>query len=163
MLAMQCWGWINAAHLVVMPYKPNILEMSPWHYSLSHFRTFWVLSCSIPAQYLHHTVIPKKRYVKSLAMFMINAARHCIPCHWRSSTIPTKEEWYCRLNNIERNWRTHQYLTRKDIQIHTNSWQDNTCIFRERLLITSQHIHSIEIKSNKHPARIFPSRSLKWN
>lgn len=33
-----------------------------------------------PAQYLlHHNSIPKKQYLKSLAMFMINAARHCIP------------------------------------------------------------------------------------
>lgn len=55
-----------------------------------------------PATYLlHHTKIPKRQYLKSLNMFMINAARQCIPCHWCSPSAPTREEWYHRLNTIE--------------------------------------------------------------
>lgn len=56
-----------------------------------------------PAQYLlHYNPIPKKQYLKSLSMFMVNAARQCIPCHWRSNTVPTKKEWFWRINNIEK-------------------------------------------------------------
>lgn len=56
-----------------------------------------------PATYLLHlTKTPKRQYLKSLNMFMINAARQCIPCHWRSPAAPTREEWYRRLNNIEK-------------------------------------------------------------
>lgn len=56
-----------------------------------------------PAQYLlHHTTIPKKRYLKSLVMLMINAAKHCIPCHWRTAIIPTKKEQFHKLNNMEK-------------------------------------------------------------
>lgn len=54
-----------------------------------------------PPQYLlHHTMIPKNQYLKS--MFMINAARHFIPCHWRLTIIPSKKEWFHRINNIEK-------------------------------------------------------------
>ena len=56
-----------------------------------------------PLQYLlHYNSIPRKQYLKSLSMIMINAARQCIPCHWRSPHIPTKMEWFRRINNIER-------------------------------------------------------------
>lgn len=55
-----------------------------------------------PAQYLlHYNSIPKRQYLKSLTMFMINAARHCIPCHWQSNSIPSKIEWFRRINKIE--------------------------------------------------------------
>lgn len=37
--------------------------------------------------------------LKSLAMFMINAARHCIPCHWCSTNVPTLKEWFHKLKN----------------------------------------------------------------
>lgn len=39
-----------------------------------------------PAQFLlHHTTLSKKDYFKSLAMHVVNAARPCIPIHWRST------------------------------------------------------------------------------
>lgn len=71
-----------------------------------------------PAQYLlHYSSIPKKQYLKSLSMFMINAARHYIPCHWCSNIIPSKKEWFRRTNKIEKNRRTHKHIARKNNQI----------------------------------------------
>lgn len=55
-----------------------------------------------PAQYLlHYTTLSRREYFWSLAMHMVNAARMCIPVHWRSSKAPTIQEWYVRLNKIE--------------------------------------------------------------
>lgn len=76
-----------------------------------------------PAQYLlHHNSIPKKQYLKSLSMFMVNASRHCIPCHWRSNTIPSKKEWFRRIN-IEKNRRTHKHFTGENNHICINMVQ----------------------------------------
>lgn len=56
-----------------------------------------------PAQYLlHFNSLHRKHYLKSLPMFMVNAARHFIPYHWRSKNIPTKAEWFRGINNIEK-------------------------------------------------------------
>lgn len=42
-----------------------------------------------PAQFLlHHSPLSNKSYHKSLVIHMINAAKQCIPFHWKSQTSP---------------------------------------------------------------------------
>lgn len=54
-----------------------------------------------PAQYLLHlSKILRKRYHKSVAFYMINAARLCLPVHWRSISPPSTKEWVTRINHI---------------------------------------------------------------
>ena len=54
-----------------------------------------------PAQYLlHFSKISKGGYFKSVAMHMINAARMCIPVHWRSTSPPSMAEWASRINRV---------------------------------------------------------------
>lgn len=54
-----------------------------------------------PAQYLLHlSEIPKKWYYISVAIHMVNAARMCVPMHWRSASPPTMVEWVHRINRI---------------------------------------------------------------
>lgn len=54
-----------------------------------------------PAQLLlHHSFAPRKLYFKSLAMHMINAAKLCIPCHWKSPELPSVKEWLLRIKKI---------------------------------------------------------------
>lgn len=88
-----------------------------------------------PALYLlHHIAIPKRQYLKPLAMFMINAARHCIPCHWHcipchwhSTAPPTREECYCRLNNIEKKLKNSSVSCMKRLpNSHQHSTVGNT-------------------------------------
>lgn len=72
-----------------------------------------------PAQYLlHHTSLSKRTYYKSLAMFMVNAARLCIPVHWRSTTTLSIREWLTKISKIEEmeelihraTTKNHEYL-----------------------------------------------------
>lgn len=54
-----------------------------------------------PAQFLlHHSPLPHKSYHKSLAMHLINAAKQCIPIHWRSANTPPLKEWFSRIKKI---------------------------------------------------------------
>lgn len=51
-----------------------------------------------PEQFLlHHSTIPTRSYLCSLAMHMVNAAKMCIPCKWRSPDPPTIADWYKRI------------------------------------------------------------------
>lgn len=69
------------------------------HDLISHVTTFSL--DYTPAQFLlHHTSLSRKTYYKSLAMHMVNAARLCIPKHWRSTSIPTITEWFSRISMI---------------------------------------------------------------
>lgn len=55
-----------------------------------------------PAQFLlHYTSLGKKTYYKSLAMHMVNAAKLCIPNHWRSKIAPSIKEWLMRISHIK--------------------------------------------------------------
>lgn len=75
-----------------------------------------------PTQYLlYHTTLPKQSYHKSLAMHMVNAARLCIPVHWRSTDTPTIREWLTRIAKIE---ETEEliYTSQDRIQKFTNIW-----------------------------------------
>lgn len=48
-----------------------------------------------PAQYLlHHTSIPYSACKKSLTLHLINAAKQCLPLHWKSPNPPTIADWY---------------------------------------------------------------------
>ena len=53
------------------------------------------------AQYLLHlSKIAKQRYRNSVAIHMINAARLCVPVHWRATEPPTVKEWMARIDRI---------------------------------------------------------------
>lgn len=58
-----------------------------------------------PTQYvLHHSSLPKSTYYKSLALHLVNVARHCIPLKWGSSTPPTLSHWHryvCQTPDME--------------------------------------------------------------
>ena len=70
------------------------------HDLISHVTTYTL--DYTPSQYLlHHTSLSKKDYFKSLAMHMVNAARLCIPRHWRSTTAPTVREWLTQVSSIK--------------------------------------------------------------
>lgn len=80
-----------------------------------------------PAQFLlHHTSLSKKKYYKSLAMHMVNAARLCVPIHWRSTHTPTIGEWFRRISKIKEmeelihivQERTHKFLFTWSCSIH---------------------------------------------
>lgn len=54
-----------------------------------------------PAQtLLHHSTLPTKTYHQSLALHLINAAKMCIPVHWRSPQPPTIAEWIKHVNKV---------------------------------------------------------------
>lgn len=72
-----------------------------------------------PAQFLlHHMSLAKKDYYKSLAMYMVNAARLCIPKHWHSICTPTIREWLARVSKINKgHGGIDPYFTRKNAYI----------------------------------------------
>ena len=75
-----------------------------------------------PAQYLlHHTHLTRPEYFKSLAMHMVNAARLCIPVHWRSTHTPTIGEWFSRISKIEE-MEELIYISQERITKFTNTW-----------------------------------------
>lgn len=75
-----------------------------------------------PAQYLlHHTTLSKSAYYKSLAMHMVNAARLCVPTHWRSITPPTIREWFAKLSKIEE-MEELIHISQERIQKFTTTW-----------------------------------------
>lgn len=54
-----------------------------------------------PVQYLlHHTSIPQSAYKRSLILHLINAAKFCIPIHWKDNTHPSISEWLQRIEKI---------------------------------------------------------------
>lgn len=54
-----------------------------------------------PAQFLlHHSPLSHRTYHKSLAMHIINAAKQCIPIHWKSQNTPLIKEWFGRIKRI---------------------------------------------------------------
>lgn len=70
------------------------------HDLITHITTFTL--DFTPAQFLlHHTSLSKREYHKSLAMHMVNAARLCIPKHWRSTCTPMIRECFARLTKIK--------------------------------------------------------------
>lgn len=50
---------------------------------------------------LHYSLGRRYAHEKSLTMHMLNAAKLCVSCHWRSTTTPLTREWFRRLNHIE--------------------------------------------------------------
>lgn len=75
-----------------------------------------------PAQYLlHYSTLPKHTYQKWLAMHMVNAARLCIPTHWRSTDTPTIREWLSRIAKIEE-MEELIYTSQERIQKFTKTW-----------------------------------------
>lgn len=90
------------------------------HNLISHITTY-ILDCS-PAQFLlHHTSLSKKSYFKSLAMHMVNAAKLCIPIHWRSKNAPTIREWLSRISNIK-NIEELIHISQDRIQQFSTTW-----------------------------------------
>lgn len=55
-----------------------------------------------PTQYLLHALhaSPLPQYGKSLAMFMVAAARMCIPVHWKATRCPTVREWFNHIQKV---------------------------------------------------------------
>lgn len=69
------------------------------HEVIQHVTTY-TLSFT-PSQYLlHHSTISHHAYKKSLTLHLVNAAKQCIPIHWRSNTPPTMTEWFKRIEKI---------------------------------------------------------------
>lgn len=55
-----------------------------------------------PAQYLlHHTVVPRNQYRKSLTLHLVNAATQCVPLRWKSTSAPTLHDWHLRVQKID--------------------------------------------------------------
>lgn len=66
----------------------------------THITTF-TLDYTLAQFLLHHTSLSKRINYKSLAMHLVNAARLCVPKHWRSTCAPTIREWFARISKIK--------------------------------------------------------------
>lgn len=66
------------------------------HHITSHITTYSLEY--LPAQYLlHPTSIPQSAYKRSLTLHSMNAAKMCIPAHWREINPSTIKEWLQRI------------------------------------------------------------------
>lgn len=72
---------------------------------------------------LHHTTLPHKVYHKSLAMHMINAAKLCIPRHWRSTTPPNIKEWLLTIDKIAE-MEELIHISNDDLHKYHTTWDD---------------------------------------
>lgn len=76
-----------------------------------------------PVQYhLHHSKISQKKYYKSVAMHMINAARLCIPVQWRSKVPPSIKSWVMQINRIV-SMEELIYTSQDKISIFSAIWE----------------------------------------
>lgn len=98
-----CWRWGLGVGTMLHVWWDCVNIQPFWrevHGLISHITTYTL--DYTPSQFLLHlTSLPKKDYFKSLAMHMVNAARLCIPRHWRSTNIPTVREWFARISSIK--------------------------------------------------------------
>lgn len=54
-----------------------------------------------PVQFLlHHSSTRQNSFHQSLMMHLINAAKQCVPIHWKSQNVPSIKEWFHRINRI---------------------------------------------------------------
>lgn len=95
--------WIqNPESMVLHPYPdPQILPGSPGY--VLDMSTWKRVSPThiMKAQFLlHYSTSTSNRYIKSLAIDMVNAAKQCIPVHWRSPQTPSIKEWLPRIARI---------------------------------------------------------------
>ena len=49
---------------------------------------------------LHHTSLPYHVYKNSIVLHLINAAKLCIPTHWKDTSPPSISEWLRRIKRI---------------------------------------------------------------